>query len=197
MLTFNLNQIVDGKALCQRRTLWGFILAFGLLVCGWGSGRTAHASDQLTESQVKALCLLNFAKYVSWTNETAEAVSGPIRIGVIGQSKLSDDLKAAAKGKSINQRSIEIVEFSASDNPVRSHILFIGDKRPAEILDKVKNLPVLTVGENDSFSEAGGMIRFVVRQNKVRFEVDLAATRRAGLQVSSKLLNLADKVHGK
>jgi hypothetical protein len=38
------------------------------------------------------------------------------------------------------------------------------------------------------------MINFIVADNRVRFEIDEAAARRNGLQISSKLLSLAASV---
>ena len=53
------------------------------------------------------------------------------------------------------------------------------------------NKPVLTVGETDAFMRAGGVIRFYLDDGRVRFEINPDAAARAGVKVSSKLLNLA------
>ena len=41
------------------------------------------------------------------------------------------------------------------------------------------------------------MISFVVRSGKVRFDINAAAARKAGLRISSNLLQLADTVSDK
>jgi hypothetical protein len=41
------------------------------------------------------------------------------------------------------------------------------------------------------FITNGGMIQFVLAENKVRFQVNLAATDKAGLTFSSQLLKVA------
>jgi hypothetical protein len=56
---------------------------------------------------------------------------------------------------------------------------------------------VLTVGESDQFTDQGGVINFVEKQGKIRLEINLAAARLANLQISSKLLSVADSVKGK
>jgi hypothetical protein len=56
---------------------------------------------------------------------------------------------------------------------------------------------VLTVGETESFTAQGGAINFLMIDSKVRLEINLAAVRQANLQVSSKLLSVADVVKGK
>src|SRR6266511_4381492 len=77
------------------------------------------------------------------------------------------------------------------------HILFIsrseGD-RPRAILAGLKNRPVLTVSDADGFAERGGMIRFVTDRNRIRLQLNLAATEAAHLTISSKLLRVAEIV---
>ncbi len=41
------------------------------------------------------------------------------------------------------------------------------------------------------FAKRGGMVQFLLDGGKVRFEVNLAATQRVGLNLSSDLLKLA------
>ena len=53
------------------------------------------------------------------------------------------------------------------------------------------------MGETENFLPQGGIINFAKKEGKVRLEIDLDAARRASLQVSSKLLAVADSVRGK
>lgn len=164
------------------------------------AARVFSADTPITESQVKALCLFNFAKYVTWPTEAFCETNAPLRIGVIAQSKLAADLAGAARGKSINGHPVEVLEPQTEAEWAQCQVLFIGASEKEhleEIFSKVKKLPVLTVGESEAFAEAGGVIKFIKKENKVRFEVNLNASREAGLQISSKLLSLADVVRGK
>jgi hypothetical protein len=65
------------------------------------------------------------------------------------------------------------------------------------ILNKARSLPVLTVGEDAEFAQSGGIINFVLKNGNVRLEIDLAAARKAGLTIHSRLLTVADVVKGK
>jgi hypothetical protein len=56
---------------------------------------------------------------------------------------------------------------------------------------------ILTIGDTKGFGESGVMINFLTKENKVRFEINLAAARRAGLKISSKLLSLATIVYSR
>jgi hypothetical protein len=53
----------------------------------------------------------------------------------------------------------------------------------------------LTVGENEDFAARGGGVQFTLEDNHVHFLINVDATERAGLRVSSKLLSLAHVVH--
>jgi len=52
------------------------------------------------------------------------------------------------------------------------------------------------VGESEHFVQEGGMIGFLLEENKIRFEVNLEAAERAKLKMSSRLLELAKTVIG-
>ena len=61
----------------------------------------------------------------------------------------------------------------------------------ATIVRNLKGSSTLTVGETEGFAEQGGIINLTVEENKVHFEVNPLAAERAGLKISSKLLNIA------
>jgi hypothetical protein len=53
---------------------------------------------------------------------------------------------------------------------------------------------VLTVGEGEGFIRDGGMIAFVIEDNRVRFAINQAVAENAGLKLSSKLLSVAKAI---
>ena len=53
---------------------------------------------------------------------------------------------------------------------------------------------ILTVSDDPQFIRRGGMIQFVFDDNRVRFEINLAAVQRARLNLSSELVKLATAV---
>jgi hypothetical protein len=63
--------------------------------------------------------------------------------------------------------------------------------RLREILEGVKEKNILTVSDIEGFSRLGGMIELVLDDERVRFEVNLDATTKAGLELSSELLKVA------
>jgi hypothetical protein len=160
-----------------------------------------QATDQpLTEPQVKALFLFNFAKYVDWPAAAFADSQAPIVIGLLGDTKLSGPLEQAVQDKTIAGRSFRVQRLEKAQDCHDCQILFISaseKKNLPEILNQIKTLPILTVGESDQFAQQGGIIGFVKKEGKVRLEIDLNAARQAKLQISSKLLSVADSVSGK
>jgi hypothetical protein len=72
------------------------------------------------------------------------------------------------------------------------HILYIArsDKlQPRQVIELVRGNSVLTV--SDAVSGDGAIINFVIKDNRVRFDIDDEAAAQNELTMSSKLLSLA------
>jgi len=79
----------------------------------------------------------------------------------------------------------------------KCHILFVcpSEKQNfSRLTELVKNSAVLTVADTQGFLEAGGIVNFTLKDNKVRFQINLPAAKKAKLQLRSQLLRLATKV---
>ena len=103
-----------------------------------------------------------------------------------------------------SSRSATAISCAASCRVKSCHVLFVcaSEKdRLKDLLDPLRTQTILTVADVPGFLEAGGMINFIIEDNKVRFDVNAAATARAKLEIRSKLLRLArtvknDKLEG-
>jgi hypothetical protein len=181
--------------------LIGKTIALGSLLAFLGVANPGRGAEPaFTEYQVKALFLLNFTRYVEWPAASFAETNTPIVIALYGEDKFGDELKKAVEGKLVSGRTIVIRPVEKDEDADKCHLLYLSisdKKRLGEILAKVKALPVLTVGQTDQFMEQGGMINFVKKEGRVRLEINLDAARLANLQISSKLLSVADVVKGK
>jgi hypothetical protein len=77
------------------------------------------------------------------------------------------------------------------------HVLFVGETEAAhaeQVVAQVSARPILTVGDAEGFARRGGMINFTRRGSRLGFEINRSAVRRAGLDLSSQLLKLAELV---
>ena len=161
----------------------------------------SHAAEApaLSERQVKALFLFNFAKYVDWPAGAFSNSSAPIVIGVVGEDGFSDEFRRITGDRTVNDRKVVIKQIDGTADLKDCQILFVRSSengRLTEILEAVKNSAVLTVGETDRFL-VQGMINFTKKENKIHLEINLVPAHRVNLKLSSKLLTVADVVLGK
>lgn len=157
----------------------------------------ADATTDL-EYQVKAAFLYNFAKFVEWPTDAFAGVADSVVLCVVGDDPFGESLDTVVRGESLNGRRLIVHRTRDLDEIRACHVVFVplSEKgRQERILSSLRNRGVLTVGEADGFLNGGGIIRFVLEQNKVRFDINLAAAESSGLKLSSKLLRLARTVH--
>ncbi|MBN2227445.1 MAG: YfiR family protein [candidate division Zixibacteria bacterium] len=153
----------------------------------------AHG-HQPSEFDVKAAYVYNFTKFVDWPSEVFPDDSAPVRIGVFDDIEFVRILKETVQGKTAYGRQLEVIPVNDDTQLTDLHILcFAHDiqDRQVALLDTLRDRPLLTIGECGRFTARGGMINLFMEDNKVRFEINPEATRRAGLTISSHLLKLA------
>jgi len=153
----------------------------------------ASAAD-VSEDGVKAGFILNFTKFTDWpANGPGNA---PLLICSLGPRALSGSLEAL-QGRTAKGREVRV---RASTRPSELHecqVLFIAaDEEPRLewVLQRVAKLPVLTISDAPDFIDAGGIIGLIIENGRVRFEINRAAARGNGLEISSQLLKLARRV---
>ena len=61
----------------------------------------------------------------------------------------------------------------------------------ADVVAELREAPVLTISNIDGFASAGGMTQFFFEHGQLRFRIHLESAKRAGLQISSRLLIMA------
>ncbi len=155
-------------------------------------------TPRASEYQVKAAFLYNFAKFVHWPDE--HALGPAFIVGILGDDPFGGILESTFTGKTILERKVEVRRISALEAAGKVQILFIGSsERPRlpEILKALEGTSVLTVGEMDGFSDRGGMITFKLKNDLVRFDINLDQVERARLKMSSQLIRLALRVISK
>jgi hypothetical protein len=146
------------------------------------------------EYQIKAVFLFNFAQFVTWPAGAFPDSGGPLVIGVLGEDPFGPYLDETVQGETAHGHRIEVRRFEQLDEITDCHILFVSRgelDRLDQILAALEGRSVLTVGDAESFTGRGGMIRFVTDRNRLRLRINLEAARAAELTLSSKLLRPA------
>ena len=153
-----------------------------------------------TMHQVQAAFLFNFAKFVTWPDDTFERSGNTMIIGILGEDPFGAILEETVRDKTIMGRKLSVKRFGRVQDAMNSHILFLSASEEGRLPQTIKALEkttVLTVSDMDQFAERGGMVAFTAEDQKVRFNVNVGAVDRAGLKMGSQLLKLARIVNDK
>ncbi len=155
---------------------------------------TGVAGQAVTQPALRAAFLYNFAKFTEWPDDTAAA--GALTLCVLDDGAVEVALTELVGTSLINGRSVTVSRGASGTRLRTCHILYIGetDTPRATILDEVEKVPVLTVSNGDEFVRTGGMIGLFVEEGRMRFAINPDAAQRAGVRLSSRLLQLA-KIH--
>jgi hypothetical protein len=172
------------------------VLFFLLLAGAWEKTR-AQSNDE--EYQVKAAFLYHFAQLVDWPADTQTGTDNSLFLCTLGEDPFEGALEVTVAGKAVGSRIIRIRHLEQAEHMRDCQILFLGkaqSKRIPMLVADLKNAPVLTVGETEGFLSAGGMVSFLLEENKIRFAINLEAAEAAKLKIGSRLLVLAQSVVG-
>jgi len=175
------------------------LLAVLLSILLVGSGHGGRAQTTEEEYRIKAAFIFHFAQLVDWPPDTATDTDNSLFLCTLGEDPFRGMLEGTVAGKVIGNRVIRIRHLGRAQDAQTCQILFIGraqSKRIAQLVAGLRNAPILTVGETAGFLDAGGMICFVLEENKVRFEINVQAAESARLKIGSRLLILAEHVTG-
>lgn len=178
-------------ALLRRHWLAGVLL----LACA-----RARADGPATlEQQVKAAYLLHFATYVSWPAASFARADSALLIGVAGDDGLAEQLAQMLAGRNVDGHPLALRRIARGSDLAGLHMLFVGSQEGSALatwLAAVRGQPVLTVSDAPAALAQGGMIRFVLADERLRFEVALAPVAAGGLRVSARMLAVARRVQG-
>jgi hypothetical protein len=171
-----------------RKTLASRMLAAALLCCLCGPDGMAQAHP--TEADVKAAYLVNFGKFVRYP----DAPSTTFDICLVGHDPVAPMLESGASDESIENHPVHIKQFDKAADARGCAIVFMGVSEAPRVekdLAALQGSNALTVSDLPQFIDRGGMIQFVVQDNRVRFAVNLSSAVKARLALSSELLKVA------
>ena len=201
----SMERITDDRSARCRTSAAGLWIAarFALLVlCALCAGASfaADESSQDIEQRVKAAFLFKFGGYVEWPERVFPRSDSPLVIGVAGADVLAEELSRITSGRTMNGKPVTVRRIRSGEQITGVHVLFISRSeagRLGELLPMTQAQPVLTVTETEKGLAQGSVINFVVVDNRVRFEVSLAAANRNGLRIGAPLLAVAQRVQEK
>jgi len=162
-------------------------------------GFNGLAQEQPSEYQIKAAFLFNFGQICRiGRRRLFQKPILPLSSACWEKNVFGNELEKTIRDKTVNIAGFKFKNFASATEATNCHILFISSSEKdnlAKIVGSLQNASILTVSDTDGFIKAGGMINFTFEGPKIRFEISDEAAKKAGLQVSSKLLSLSVHSH--
>lgn len=168
-----------------RFRLGGVCLALALFAAA-----TARALPP-SSAELKATFLIAFGDFVQWPEAGGRGPRSLI-IAVVDAPDVAEQLESLSALEPA-ERGVKVVRLTQVSPTLRCHILYVppGSER-ALPWSKFAGRAILLVGESAEFEARGGVIRFLTERNRVRLRINLPAAVDRGLNISSRLLRVAE-----
>lgn len=162
------------------------------------SGVVRAAQATVSDTRLKAALVSKFPQFVDWPRDPASN-HPPLAVCVAAPDPFGADLDDLLEGVVINGRPTIVRRVEREQDVAGCQVLYLParpDHHPHDLLHAAVAKPILTISDDGSFLDDGGIIQLRLVSGRLRFDVDAGAARRAGLRISSQLLQLAMNVRG-
>lgn len=155
---------------------------------------TIVSTKTFTDTQeyaLKAAFIYRFIEYVEWDSNNNLKT---FEIAVLNESPIAEMLTEIAKDNTVKNKKMHITEYDDINEIGFCNILFVSQDYNGsieEVISKFSNKNVLIITEHIGYGEKGAHINFLISKNKLKFEVNLTEAKKAGLKLSSQLLEHA------
>lgn len=152
-----------------------------------------EAAGGTREYLIKAAFVYELIKATRWP----EQKSNQILLCVRGNDPFGSAWDSI-RGRPVGTRHLQIKRLEGGTPIAGCDALLIGTSSRDwwdQIRPTLAARPVLTLSEMAGFSKAGGMVTMMNIDNKLRFDVNLSAVHRAGLNINTDALELANMIH--
>ena len=186
------NRLLKRSDKFVKRSIYHFLFALYLGFCLPVSHSVAMA-DSMVEYQVKAAFIYNFMAFTHWPDSTGQTIN----LCVYGEDYFGQEIDKL-QNRSINNRHIKVTRIAELDQLKACQAIFFSksvSSQLSSILNDLQNEPILTLADSPNATAQGIAINMSLVNEKIVFEINLTKARASGLDISSKLLQLAVKVH--
>lgn len=156
-------------------------------------------SEPVNQATVEAAITLQLLSFTEWPSEEAQASSSIKRIGVFqSQDHLAAFQSLVEEPNYKGRFSAAPIqgELTADQLDQFDAIFFHAPDGIAipRLVRKLETRPVVLVGAFEGFLDQGGLVNLVKNQKRLGFEIQLANSKRRGIEYRAKLLRLASKI---
>ena len=153
----------------------------------------ATVAQPSREYLLKTAFVFNFARYTTWPPPSPD---GPFNLCILGE----DEFGTAAQyldGQHLQARNIDVHFHKVGDDLGGCQLVYVTQPLAGQLdtlLPRLHAERMLTVSDIPDFAARGGILGLKIVDNRIRFEANPIAAKRAGLRLSAQLLRLADVV---
>ncbi|HZX32509.1 MAG TPA: YfiR family protein [Rhodocyclaceae bacterium] len=172
-------------------------LRLALVMLGAVATGSVRAEPPVSEAAVKAAFVYNFAKFIEWPPEVLAQPQDPIRVCLYGNPDPFLAALIGIDGKQAQNHPVRVQRVARPAEFAGCHMVVIGESESRHLAETVRTAldqGSLILGEIEGFTDAGGTIGLGVDNDRVAFDVNLEAARRANIKLSSQVLKLARRV---
>lgn len=166
-----------------------------LIVC-CGALSPADAQD-VTEVSLKGAFLFNFVRFATWPADALPS-SPTLSACVVGDRAVGAAFSKVVTGRPLDGRTVVVSIVEPGLALPICHVLYLSGlarNQIAEILASHRDTPMLTVSDLEGFAAMGGIVEVFVDTGKMKFRINPASAKRSRVQISSRLLVLAELVN--
>lgn len=154
-------------------------------------------SNIIAQTDINIVKAAYIDKFLLFTQFPPAGNEDKILIGILGDNVLFNTLSNYYSKSKNNKKNIEVKFLSNLRDLNKFRVVYISNTekhRLKSILNSLKELPILTIGDNEGFAQDGVMINFYIFEKKLRFEINEQAAKNSGLFFSYHLLQYAKLV---
>jgi hypothetical protein len=185
----------------------GRMACAGILACmgaciavacsGYGLEDTLQSPTSPSQAQIIAAFVFNFAKFTEWPQQAFTESNAPLNVCFLGGEDVRVAFQEISAGKSVNARPILVRDVKTAGEVLDCRIIYIDTANGPVVAGVMKNARqrcALVIGVSNDFLLRGGIIKLLVENNRMKFDVNVGAADRTKIRLSSKLLALARSV---
>ncbi len=155
---------------------------------------TGLMAGSATEAELKTAYMFNFARFVQWPKEKTQP---QVFKFCIYPNNRFGELFFQLEQLQIREKKIQVSVLNSIRSIQQCHAVFLDSVPKKDLYTAMaiaKKYHVLTISDQNNFSDNGGMIHMFIENGKIRFNINYDSSSHAELKISSKLIGLASNV---
>lgn len=150
-------------------------------------------ADVDQEAILRAALTSNFARFTTWPKTALDAMGANMTLCLVGNPVLEEAF-SGLNGKTVGDKVLQVRYLSRFNNVGECQVLYVSELDKAKLsplLNDIKALPILTIGEDVGFVKTGGMVSIQIIGDKPNITINLKTVKATNMMISARVLKIA------